>query len=184
MSGALWRRLAVTVALPLVIELLARVMLPGIDSAALGGLSGLGLTDLPPTLGVLALGIVPILSAFVLVELATLVVPAWRPLRTGGIEGRARLQRGVVIVTLLLAMVQAYSLVLYLDQLSWQMPELVPHPGAGFRLVVGLTLIAGMTVTWLAAVLIDRYGLGNGFSVLIASALAVEILDQLGRLAR
>src|SRR5581483_977712 len=124
-------------------------------------------------LSVVALGLMPALSGFVLVELAALIVPRWRPLRTGGPEGRASLRVSAVTVTLGLAAIQGWFVAVWLESFSWRYGmygELVRDPGLSSRLVITVTLIAGTCLMLALAWLIDRHGLGSGFAVMIASA--------------
>jgi hypothetical protein len=106
-----------------------------------------------------ALGITPAISAFLLVELAALIVPRWRPLRRGGPSARARLGSATVSVALVLALVQSWMIADYM----LSMPPLAHL--SRWLLIVSFT--GGALVVTFVALLISRYGLGNGFAVLL-----------------
>src|SRR5262245_46989704 len=109
MTRQRWRRLAVTLLLaPITVLALEHVPLPGVDVTAFRLELAGGWLAPSPNLSVLALGIAPLLSAFLVVELAALLVPRWSRLRHGGFEGRAKLARATLLVALVLACAQAY----------------------------------------------------------------------------
>lgn len=144
-------RLAVTLAAPILVGLAVRIPLPGVDRHAFDGW------------GVLALGLEPVVSGFVLVELAALVVPAWRPLRVGGHAGRATLATAAIGLGLVLAVIQARGLVAALRSTGALSDGTLP--GA----LVALTLVAGSAaLTWVAS-LAGRHGLTNGYATLLAA---------------
>ncbi|WP_428268562.1 SecDF P1 head subdomain-containing protein [Haliangium sp.] len=172
--GRPWGRLVFTCAAALAVHYGAPlVSLPGIDLATAKDVTvGLDI-DIEAMMGnVFVLGLGPIFSAFVLVELAALLVPRWRRLRIGGPDGRARLGRPTAIVSVLLALLGGYSVALWLEGLSVDSfaPGIMLDPGLASRLTIACTLAAAVFVLWFVASAISRYGLGNGFSVLLATA--------------
>ena len=145
-----WIRLAVSAAGAAVAILANRVPIPGdIDWQA----------AYSAPISMFALGIMPALSAFVLVELAAAIVPRWRRLRRGGPSARARLGSGTAILTILLAAVQAWFIADFL----------LAYPAFAHlsRAMLVASLTAGAVVMTFLALLISRYGLGNGFAVLL-----------------
>lgn len=105
------------------------------------------------------LGVGPWLSAFVLVEVAARVVPAWQALR---FEGRDRLFRAVVVVWLLASVLQALSLSISLEQIYVGMTPLVYGPGWSFRLTTTATLVAGSALVGGICFWNHHNGLGTG----------------------
>jgi hypothetical protein len=174
-----WLRLAVTIAGPALVLLGSQVLLPTLDRAVLGDMfSDAGGSTDTTALGVLALGLAPILAGFVLVELAALALPRWRRLRHDP-AGRPWLALAGVVVGLLVAVWQAYMASLWLEGIGRGSPGfvagyLVAEPGFGFRAVTMLTLTAGSAALVVLAAIVGRYGLGNGFSILLATALVPE----------
>jgi hypothetical protein len=155
-AGSFWSRAAVTLGAAVLAALLGRIPMPGVDLGAFGlegGSPGMNAS-------VVALGLTPILSAYYVVELAALFVPRWRGLRHGGPAGRARIDRAVAIVAIVLALFQAYGIRnLFLRQ----------GASSGAGLDVLLTLAAGTFLLWAIAGLVDRRGLGNGILWLSAA---------------
>ncbi len=174
--GGIVRRLAVTLIAPAGALLLARVPLPGLDVSGIERLIAGGSRvafDLTP-LGLLALELNPFISASWWVELAALVVPRWRLWRLGGYPERAHLWAWVKLLALVLALVQAFFVVRWVQRTSDVYPTLL-GPLDVFRddtlmfVAQTLSLVGGLFALYWLARLIDRYGAGNGMSVLIAA---------------
>ena len=165
-SASSWKRLAVTVAAAVGALAAGRIGLPGLDTGRL-----LAHGHQPPqTFGLLSLGLMPFITTSIVVELACLIVPPWRLLRVGGLDGRARIWRAVLVLALLLSIAQALGISLTLQSL-----DLALHPGVAFHVLTIATLVAGAFVLLALAHAIDRFGLGNGFSVLIAAGIAHDL---------
>jgi hypothetical protein len=170
-------RLLVTASAVAIVLVGQQIPLPGVEPPRWGRpWSHPAGAETTASLSVLALGVAPLMSGTVLVELAALVIPAWRPLRISGPEGRARLARWSLVVTLGLALVQgswlARALETYLQ---------VTEGGAGFEWLTALTLSAGTFVLVALAALVARRGLGNGFSVVILAS-TLPSLAKLGQI--
>ena len=165
-----WRRLAVTLAVPAAMWGAQQISLPGVD---FDPSMMRYFRDVPRSLAsILSMGIVPFLSAAVLVELAALIVPGWRSMRIDP-DGRRRLGRASLIVGVVIAAIHAFLI-------ARQLEYLAREPGLAFRTTCALTLVAASCVLVLLAWLVDRHGLGNGFSIVIACALGPSLWD-LGR---
>jgi hypothetical protein len=175
-------RLAFTVAAVLVALAAARVTLPGVDVSVFQ-MAG---SDFDPTVfGILALSLVPVLTASQLVEALALVVPRWRSWRVGGYPERDRLWSLTQILAVTLTLVQAWFIVRWLGGIRLPRPwTVVLAPGWGSALTVILTLTAGVAVLTLLAVLIGRYGAGNGFAILTAGFTVVPVGEALLRSVR
>ena len=151
-----WRRLLISVGVLLICLAGRRIPLPTVG------------TDPNPILGgqtvwgILTLGVQPVLLAFVLIEWAALIVPAWRPLRIGDSAARARLNRASLILGMILALGQGMVMTLAFDRHGAG-----ESFGAGFRLVTLLTLVGGTAALTGLARWVDREGLGGGFAVLL-----------------
>jgi hypothetical protein len=118
----------------------------------------------PAPISVFTLGLKPIVTAFLLVELLALSKPGWRRLRHGGPEGRTLLSTRATRLGVTLAAVQALAIVTYLQQ--WHLP---PAGRWSWRLLVVFSLVAGTCVFVVLARLLDRFALGGGFSVLVVA---------------
>jgi preprotein translocase subunit SecY len=161
-------RLAITLAAPLVVVSLGWIPIPGIDVELL---RSMGASPSAAT-SVVSLGIVPFITASILVELACLITRRGRRLRISGPEGRRRMWRATAIVALVVSAGQAIGVSTYLSSAG-----LYFAPGALAHCVTTATLAAGTSLLALIALAVSRYGLGNGFSALIAGGAALELAD-------
>jgi hypothetical protein len=120
-----------------------------------------------------AIGVMPWLSAFLIVEIAALIVPAWRPLRHGGPEDRRRLTRASTVLGVGIAFVQAMLLGRAIDtmRLYGDLAPQLDGPLAYTAFV--LAAVAGSCLLRLAASGIERVGVGNGYSLLVLGQLLV-----------
>ncbi len=168
--GDLGRGLAVTLLLLLAVALLGRVPLPGLRSEPLAG----GPTSAPTPLGLLAVGLGPLFTAFCLVELLALAVPRWRSLRTSGYATRGRLWSLALWLGLAFAASQGHATA---SQVQGALPGQPPPAQVagedpGTRLYLAGAFVAGTLVLAGLARVIGRRGVGNGFSVLMVALLA------------
>ncbi|MFT3764274.1 MAG: hypothetical protein QM820_01940 [Minicystis sp.] len=142
------------------------VSLPGVDVEAVRarlGEMGMPVPLRPPaTTGVFALGLAPLVYAAIVVGLALLAVPRWRPLVEHA-RGRRRLRFITLGLTVVLALAQAFGISTLLQNFG----DLY----SGSTAVTVLTLTAGTMLLVGAADLLSRHGLGNGFSLLLGYAL-------------
>jgi hypothetical protein len=121
----------------------------------------------PPPFSIASLGVWPILWGYVLVELASVIVPAWRPLRIPGV-GRARLERAAAVTAAAVAFIRAVDVARSLATVHAGSHTIAAAQGAAFFVPVVSTLVAATClVLWLARV-IDRPGVGRGMSMLLA----------------
>ncbi len=170
MATTAWGRLGISVGLASFALGLAHIPLNGVDRDAL---RGLGADPVYASVGML--GVMPVLSAFVTVEVVTLLKARWRKRRTSGAEGRAPLTRIANGLAIVLALFQAYGVALHLEGLGVWATPVVAEPGWAFRLFTMLTAGAATALLIVVAAAIRRFGIGNGYSVLIASALCLRI---------
>ena len=130
------------------------------------------------SLSLFALGLMPFFTAFILVELAALAVPRWRPLRTGRLGGRARLGIAAAALGLVLAAVQAWLAARWLADVAqgpFSIVDGVLVAEDAFSLGrTALLLFAGASALGLLALVLDRYALGNGFALVLLGGLATD----------
>jgi len=122
---------------------------------------------------VFALGIMPYISASIILQLLTVVIPQFEKLaKEGGEEGRRTLIQYTRYGTLVLALIQTFFISLFLENpIAFQGTVMVPNPGWSFRLMTILTLTTGTVfIMWLGEQ-IDEHGIGNGMSVLITAGI-------------
>jgi SecY translocase len=117
----------------------------------------------------LILGLTPLLTGFILVELFSLVTSPGRRLRERGEAGRAQLNRAALGTSLLLAALQAVMISNQLESMSEHFGggvPLVTSPGLTFRLLTIFTLTAATAAVFVIGQLLSAYGIGNGFALL------------------
>ncbi len=117
---------------------------------------------------IFALGIMPYISASIILQLFTAVVPYFEKLQKMGEEGRKKITQYTRYGTVLLAVVQSYGLSIYLEHLPpVEGVMIVPHPGWGFRFLTMLTMTTGtIFIMWLGEQITEK-GIGNGISLII-----------------
>jgi preprotein translocase subunit SecY len=130
---------------------------------------------------IMALGIMPYISASIIMQLMTYVVPTLEALKKEGESGRRKITQYTRYGTLGLALFQSLGIALALEGQA----GLVIAPGFGFRLTAVVSLVAGtMFLMWLGEQITER-GLGNGISILIFAGIAAGLpgaLAQFGSL--
>jgi preprotein translocase subunit SecY len=128
---------------------------------------------------VFALGIMPYISASIIMQLMTYVVPTFEQLKKEGEAGRRKITQYTRYGTLALALFQSFSIAVALESSA----GLVISPGFGFRLTAMISLTAGsMFLMWLGEQITER-GLGNGISILIFAGIAAGLPNAIGGLA-
>jgi hypothetical protein len=153
--GPVAARLAVTLAIPLALALLAAQPLPvPLDPIAPGPVA---------SIRVGAIGVMPVMSAFLLVELAALAIPAWRRRRHGD---RQPLVIATAALAAALAIVQAWLVADWLRSFG-----ATPSPW-----LVTAVLVAPVALAALGAAAIERWGLGNGWSVIVAGPIVAALV--------
>jgi preprotein translocase subunit SecY len=127
---------------------------------------------------VFALGIMPYISASIIMQLMTYVVPSLEALKKEGESGRRKITQYTRYGTLVLAVFQSLGIALALEG----SPGLVMVPGFGFRMTAVVSLVAGtMFLMWLGEQITER-GLGNGISILIFAGIAAGLPSAIGGL--
>ena len=127
---------------------------------------------------VFALGIMPYISASIIMQLMTYVIPTLEALKKEGEAGRRKITQYTRYGTLGLALFQSLGIALALEGSQ----GLVLAPGFGFRLTTVVSLVAGtMFLMWLGEQITER-GLGNGISILIFAGIAAGLPSAIGGL--
>src|SRR5687768_15883288 len=126
---------------------------------------------------IFALGVMPYISASIILQLLTVVWPYLERLSKEGELGRRKITQYTRYGTVLLSVVQAAGIAIWLESNTMMTggAQLVYDPGWGFRLLTVLTLTAGsMLVMWLGEQITER-GIGNGMSLLIFAGIIVNL---------
>ena len=176
------KRLLFTVGALIVYRLGTFIPLPGIDPVALADVFSqqstgiLGMFDMfsGGALGrmtIFALNIMPYITASIIMQLMTAVVPSLETLKKDGEAGRKQINQYTRYLTVLLAIVQGYGIATALEAAG----GVVTDPGMFFRLTTVVTLVGGtLFLMWLGEQITAR-GVGNGISLIIFSGIIAEV---------
>jgi len=187
--GDLKRRLLFLVLALVVYRVGTHIPVPGIDPEQLrqlfnsqqGGILGLFNMFSGGALSrfsVLALGIMPYISASIIMQMLTYVMPSMEALRKEGESGRRKITQYTRYGTLALAIFQAFGISVAIESQA----NLVIDPGLMFRFVCVTSLVTGtMFLMWLGEQITER-GLGNGISILIFSGIVAGLPSAIGGL--
>jgi preprotein translocase subunit SecY len=183
------RRLIFLVLALIVFRIGAHIPVPGIDPDQLAQLfdsqSGgiLGMFNLfsggaLSRFTVFALGIMPYISASIIMQLLTIVIPTLEAMKKDGQAGQRKITQYTRYATLVLATFQALGIAIALEAQA----GLVIDPGFTFRMNTVITLVTGtMFLMWLGEQITER-GLGNGISIIIFGGIAAGLPGALGGL--
>ncbi len=169
------------------------IPLPGIDPHALadvfqksgGGL--LGVFDMFAggalrRMTIFALNIMPYISASIILQLLTSVVPSLEALKKEGEQGRKKINPYTRYTTVLIATVQAYGIAVGLEGMSGSSGAAVFDPGVFFRFTTVVTLVGGtMFLMWLGEQITAR-GVGNGTSLIIFSGIVANLPNAIAQM--
>ncbi|MBS0125647.1 preprotein translocase subunit SecY [Thetidibacter halocola] len=174
-------RILFTLGLLIVYRIGTYLPVPGIDGAALIDFveqAGQGIAGMVSMftggalgrMGIFALGIMPYISASIIVQLLAAMVPQLEQLKKEGEQGRKKINQYTRYGTVLLATLQAYGLAASLEA-----GDLVTDPGWYFRASCVITLVGGtMFLMWLGEQITQR-GVGNGISLIIFVGIIAEV---------
>jgi preprotein translocase subunit SecY len=175
------QRIFFTIGMLIVYRLGTFIPVPGIDGAALrefmesaasgiGGILSMFTGGALSRMGIFALGIMPYISASIIVQLMGSMYEPWKQLKKEGEQGRKKLNQYTRYGTVVLATFQAYALAASLEA-----GDLVSTPGLTFLASCIITLVGGtMFLMWLGEQITSR-GIGNGISLIIFVGIVAEI---------
>jgi len=181
------KRILFTLALLIVYRIGVHVPVPGIDSLALAsffkqaegtifGIVNMFSGGAFEKLSVFALGIMPYISASIILQLLTVVVPHLEQLKKEGEQGRKKITQYTRYGTVVLSIIQGFGISVGLESMSSPGgAPVVLIPGWGFRLMTVITLTAGTAfIMWLGEQITER-GIGNGISLIIFAGIVCRL---------
>jgi preprotein translocase subunit SecY len=186
-------RVLFTLAMLAVYRVGAFIYTPGINTDLLQQLfqqsrgSVLGLIDLFSggnlrRMTIFALGIMPYITAAIILEIMVVVWPYLERLQKEGELGRRKITQYTRYLTIVLSVFQGFTIALTLQRQTFSGQPLVYHPGVGFTVMTILTLTAGATfIMWLGEQISER-GIGNGMSLIIFAGIVVGLPHAIGDL--
>jgi preprotein translocase subunit SecY len=131
-------------------------------------------------LSLFALGIMPYISASIIMQLMTIVIPAMEQLKKEGESGRRKISQYTRYGTVVLAMFQSIGISLALENQTAGGLAVVIQPGIGFVIVTTITLVTGtIFLMWLGEQVTER-GLGNGISLIIFAGIVSGLPHAIG----
>ena len=192
------KKILVTLALLIVYRAGCYIPTPGVDTQALSeffekmaktqGQTMFGMLNMftggaLTQMSLFALGVMPYISASIIMQLLTAVVPALERLAKEGKAGYEKINQYTRYFTFFLCLMQGFFISLWLaNPASFQGIHMVPAPGALFHLSTMLTLTCGtIFVMWLGEQIQER-GIGNGVSLIITAGIMSRIPSSLGQL--
>ena len=182
----LWNRILFTLAMLLVYRLGIHIPTPGIDSVIMkewfdqqqgtllgmfdmfsgGGLRGLS---------IFALGVMPYISASIIVQLLCMIYPPFEQLQKEGAAGKHKLTVYTRYLTVFLCLIQSYFMAFGVEQMTVAGQSVVLFPGWAFRFVAMTTMTTGTCfLMWLGEQITER-GIGNGISLIIFAGIVARL---------
>ncbi len=174
------KRVLFTLAMLAVYRVGSHVRVPGIDPEKLAELwqsvasSLLGVLDLfsggnLQKISIFALGIMPYITASIILQLMTVVSPKLKAIQEEGEMGRRKMNQWTRYLTVILGLIQTITIASFLES----QPGLVNNPGIGFIALTSLTLTTGtIFIMWLGEQITER-GVGNGISLIIFAGIII-----------
>lgn len=186
------RRILITILLLVVYRMGVFIPTPGVDAQALSSFfaqaKGTLLDYVVMFTGgaleqfsVFALGIMPYISASIIIQLLTVVVPHLEKLSKEGESGRKQIVQYTRYGTIVLSAIQGLGISIGLESMRGPASELVvPTPGWDFRIMTIITLTAGTAfIMWLGEQITER-GIGNGISLIIFAGIVARMPSAVG----
>ncbi|OAQ21073.1 preprotein translocase subunit SecY [Thermosulfurimonas dismutans] len=127
-------------------------------------------------LSVCALGIMPYISASIILQLLTVVYPSLKEMQREGPEGRRKIAYYTRYLTVLICLVQGFGIAVGLEKMTGPNGDpIVMFPGWGFRLLTMITLTTGSVFLMWLGEQITEHGIGNGISILIFAGIVARL---------
>ncbi len=185
------KRILFTIALLVVFRIGCHIPTPGIDGRALSEFwqaqakgTIFGLIDMFAggafgNMTIFALGIMPYISASIILQLLTVVIPRLEQLAKEGEEGRKKITQYTRYGTIVIGLIQSFGLSFWLQaQHGPGGTPIVLYPGLGFQAMVMLTMTTGTAfIMWLGEQITER-GIGNGISLIIFAGIIARLLPD------
>ncbi len=181
------RRIFFLLAALAIYRIAVHVPTPGINTEALAALftraggTILGFVDMFSggalrRLSVCALGIMPYISASIILQLLTVVYPSLKEMQREGPEGRRKMAYYTRYLTVLICLIQGFGIALGLEKMTGPNGDpIVMFPGWGFRLLTMITLTTGTVFLMWLGEQITEHGIGNGISIIIFAGIVARL---------
>ena len=194
------RKILITAALIAVYRIGAFIPTPGIDGAKLAqffdniartqggtlfGMINMFSGGAIQRLTIFALGIMPYISASIILQLLTAVIPSLERIAREGEEGRKKITQFTRYGTVVLAIIQSFFIAMWLENPArFQGMQIVQFPGWSFRILTVITLTSGTAfIMWLGEQ-IQEHGIGNGISLIITAGIVSRLPAAISQLVQ
>lgn len=180
-AGQMIRGVLVTALLIAIYRLGTLVPLPFVNEKALINLLGMH-QFVFSRVSIFVLGIMPYVSAYLLVEILSLFIPFLKKLRKGDYKGRRKLKRIAFVITLPLGILQGNGIVNWLKDIKLTNGDQILNLEGSHEYILLVTiLVAGVFCLVFISELISRYGIGNGISILLLSGISAGLFHNMKR---
>ncbi len=188
-TKSLRNQILFTIYMLILFRLLAHVTIPGADIQAIHQLMDqksqgvLGIFSLltggaMENFSVILMGLTPYINASIIMQLLTVIVPSLENLKKEGEIGQKKINQYTRFLTVPLAFVQSYGMMLLINRFSTGASPIIPDTSFSYMLPMMLTVTAGtMLIMWIGE-LISEKGIGNGISVLIFAGIVATVPQQ------
>lgn len=174
MSRELARRIAFTIGALLLFRLGTQIPIAGLDVSRLSSLPNFNVR-----LSLFSLGLIPYMTAAIFVRLLSVVWRGLNSLERSGEDGRRKVARATLGLTLALAAFQAYGIASALISI----PELIRNPDGWFVVTATASMVGGVfMLVWLSEQ-ITRYGIGNGLALILSVGMLVSLPQDVAGIA-
>ena len=184
------KRIWFTLGVLIIYRLGTYIPLPGINPAVMaefahshgGGI--FGMVDMfsggaLSRMSIMALNIMPYISASIIIQLMTAIAPQFEALKKEGESGRRKLNQYTRYLTVLIAILQSYGAAVGIESLQGAAGSAVMDPGLFFRLTSVITIVgATLFLMWLGEQITSR-GIGNGISLIIFAGIVANLPSSL-----
>ncbi len=175
------KRLFVTLGVFVVVRILVLIPVPGINQEAFGSLfldKNNILFGAFTRLSIASLGIMPFISACLLIQLLSAIIPHFKRATFGDEEGRRKIVRYTCLLAVGLALLQSYGMSIWLENtVSPQGMSLVTMQSVPFRIITMVTLTATVFLYLFLADIINKYGIGNGVAMIVVSGTVLGLFS-------
>ncbi len=195
-SPSLRRRVLVVIGLLIVFRFLSHVPVPVPDNAALANFlrtifnsnKVLGFADLfsggaLTNFSIIMMGVGPYINASIIIQLLTQVIPSLEALNKEGDAGRRKINQYTRLLTLPLALIQSFGMVLLVQQTSKQITglDLIGHPNVFQWFLMIMTITTGTILLMWIGEIITEQGVGNGISLIIFAGIVSRLPSSTGQ---
>lgn len=179
------KRILLTLGIIAIYRLGSFIPIPGINGSAfqayfqslkgsMAGLANLFTGGALERFSIFALGIMPYISASIIMSLMTHIVKSLEKIQKEGEEGRKKITQYTRYLTVIIALIQSLGTSIWLEKIEYHVP-IVPVGGIGFKLLTMLVMTTGaIFVMWLGEQITER-GIGNGSSIIIFANIVANI---------